>query len=489
MNGWNILKVQAGLMGLLALLLAVCAATARFGGDGATVARAFWATAAGALVLGAAEAGLVRAVRRRRTMLPPLTRRDGLAAVASGWLAAGLVASLPYALSGATGWGDAVFEAYSGITTTGVTVLTGLDAQPKAILLWRSLTQFLGGMGVLFLMVAILPLAGAGGMQLFRAEMPGPTKDKFAPRMADMAQRTWGLYVGGALVLFVLLWGSAPWVEGMTWLDAACLAMSTLSTGGFVTHDAGLAYWSGQWVRGVVCLFMVLASVSFARHYLALRSPAAWWRSSNTETRFFLALLAVGAVALMVGGAFGRGARGICGAVFASANFISTTGYDGWNRVPAWAGAWLTGLALIGGCAGGTAGGMKAGRVLLVFKAVAREIRRFMQPQAVIPVRLDRTPVKDDALLPMLAFAVLYLAALGAGTVALLPYAGDAGASFSASASLLTNVGNGFGGGAEAGFWVAMPAVGKSMAIFLMLAGRLELLSFLTLFLPSFWRT
>ncbi len=489
MNGWNILKVQAGLLGLLSLLLAVCAATAQFGGDGAAVACAFWATAAGTLLLGLAEAGTVWAARRRSVLLPPLTRRDGLAAVVFGWLAAGLVASLPYWLSGTAGWGDAVFEAYSGITTTGVTVLSGLDAQPKSILLWRSLTQFLGGMGVLFLMVAILPLAGAGGMQLFRAEMPGPTKDKFAPRMSEMAQRMWGLYAGGALALFLLLWLSGLWVEGMTWLDAACLAMSTLSTGGFTTHDAGLAYWPGQWVPGVLFVFMLLASVSFARHYLALRSPAAWWRSANAETRFFVVLFAAVAAVLAAGGAYGRGVGGIWRAVFASADFISTTGYDGWNRVPSWAGAWLTGLALVGGCAGGTAGGMKAGRVLLIFKAIAREIRRFMQPQAVIPVRLDRTPVKDDALFPMLAFAALYLVALGAGTVLLLPFAADAGVSFSASASLLTNVGNGFGGVAAPDFWAAMPAAGKSIAIFLMLAGRLELLSFLTLFLPSFWKT
>lgn len=484
MNWRNILKIHAVLLGLLALQLAICGATARFAGDGPAVARAFWWPAAGTFLAGLAAAGTVCVSWRREAGLPPLTRRDGLAAVVFGWLVAGTVASLPYALSGAAGWGDAFFEAYSGITTTGVTAMSGLDAQPRSILLWRSLTQFLGGMGVLFLMVALLPLAGAGGMQLFRAEMPGPTKDKLEPRMAATAQWMWGLYAGAALVLYAALR-----VAGMGRLDAVCHALGTLATGGVATHDAGLAYWPGPWIPGLIGVFMLFSSVNFAMHYLAVRSPSAWWRHAKEELRFFLLLFVAGAAVLAAGGAYGRGWAGIGRSAFASANFVSTSGYGGFSEVPAWAAAVLTALTLVGGCAGGTAGGMKAGRVLLILKAVAREIRRFMQPQAVIPVRLNRNPVKDEALFPVLAFAALYLGVLGAGTVALMPFASDAGAAFSAAVSALTNVGSGFGGAADAGFWAGLPAAGKSIAVFLMLAGRLELLSFFTLFLPSFWKT
>lgn len=479
MNVRAVLRALSGLLGLVGALMAACGGVSWGMGDAPEAWRALLGCGAGV----AAGAGLLR------VLLPghaELSRRDGVGVVAFGWLAACAAGALPFRFSGAIpAWAGAFFESASGFTTTGATVLEVLEEVPKGLLLWRAVTQLLGGVGVLVLLVAILPMAGAGGSQLFRAELPGPTKDRVAPRIANNAKILWGVY----LILVAAL-VAALRVE-MGWFDAVCHAFSTISTGGFSTRTASVGAFGSAYVEWVVTAFMFLGACNFTLHWRTLRGGGLpHWRDG--ETRFYAGALAlaaaVAAAVLWRGGE--RAAEAVRHAAFTVVSISTSTGFctadfDLW---PAAVKAVLFGLMLMGGVAGSTAGGIKVGRVQVALAAMRREIRRFTQPRAVMPLRYGKKSLDESLLLAILGFVALFFALLGAGTLAMVPMMPDMASAASAVAAALANTGPGFGAVGPTANYAAVPAAGQWVLSALMIAGRLELFTALAVFLPSFWR-
>ena len=484
MNFKPVFHVIAWLLGVVALLMGGCGLASWLHGEPAAAWTALAYSAAGTLAAAAVLWVLTRSDQE-------LSRRDGLGVVTFGWLLAGIAGAVPFVLSGTIASPiAALFETVSGMTTTGASVIPVLEGVPKGILLWRALTQLIGGMGVLILVVAILPFAGAGGMQLYRAEMPGPSKDRIEPRMASTAKLLWGVYVLLVGVLVVLLR-----LGGLGWFDAVCHSFTTMATGGFSTRTASIAAFDSVYVETVLTVFMLLAGINFSLHYRLLRGEsAAWWKDG--ELRFFLGAFALFAAAgtLVLHGARSAAGLGWGGAfrevAFTGASLMTTTGFatGDYNRWPAALKPLLVLLMLLGGCAGSTAGGIKAGRVQVMLRAVGREIRLFMQPQAVIPIKAGRKPLEDDVLLSILGFVLLYLFVLLLGTLALVPFVPNGLTAFSAALACLSNVGPGFAGVGPTQNYAAIPDAGNAILTALMLVGRLELYTVLAIFMPAFWR-
>ena len=480
MNFKPVFHVIAWLLGVVGLLMGLCGWVSFLYGESS-----IWAlglSAAGTIAVAAVLWTLTRNDRE-------LSRRDGLGVVAFGWLFAGIAGAVPYVLSGVISSPlAALFETVSGLTTTGASVIPVLEGVPKGILLWRALTHLIGGMGILVLVVAILPFAGAGGMHLFRAETAGPTKDRIEPRMAATAKMLWGVYIGLVVALFFLLR-----LGGLDWFDAACHAFATLATGGFSTRTASIAAYDSVYVESVLMVFMILGALNFALHYRALRGEfSPWWKDSST--RFYLAVLA--AATLICAGVLHSSASGLSwGAAFRQTSFTcvslaTTTGFctadfDVWPKALK---VLLLLLMLMGGCVGSTAGGIKVARIQMMLKAVAREVRLFMQPQAVIPVKMDHKLLDDDVLLPILSFVALYLLVAAVGSMAMLGFSPDLATAVSSVVSCMGGVGPGFSAVGPALNYSTIPGGGLSVLIVMMLAGRLEFFTLLVIFMPAFWR-
>ena len=482
MNFKPVFHVIAWLLGVVALLMGGCGLVSFLHGEPAAAWTALAYSAAGTLAAAAVLWVLTRNDQE-------LSRRDGLGVVAFGWLCAGVAGAVPYLLSGTIASPTAaVFESVSGLTTTGASVIPVLEGVPKGILLWRALTHLVGGGGILVLVVAILPIAGAGGMQLFRAEVAGPSKDRIEPRVAATAKMLWGVYVLLNVALIFLLR-----LGGMDWFDAACHAFATMATGGFSTRTASIAAYDSVYIECVLMAFMCFGAMNFALHYRALRGEfAPWWRDSST--RFFLGAVASATLfstwilhrstADLAWGASLRQAAFTCVSLATTTGFC-TADYDVWPRILQ---VLLLLLMLMGGCVGSTAGGIKVARVQMALKAVAREIRLFMQPQAVLPVKLDQKRLDDDVLVPVLAFVALYLlvAALGAG--AMLAFAPDLATAVSSVVACMGGVGPGLSAVGPTCNYAGLSAGGQGVLIALMLAGRLEFFTLLAVFMPAFWR-
>jgi trk system potassium uptake protein len=484
MNFKTVFHVIAWLLGVMALLMGFCGLVSYLHGEPKPAWTALVYSGGGTLV---AAAGLWAATRNQKE----LSRRDGLGVVAFGWLLAGVAGAFPFVLSGTISSPvAALFETVSGMTTTGATVIRVLEEVPEGILLWRALTQFIGGMGVLILVVAILPLAGAGGMQLYRAEMPGPTKDRVEPRMASTAKMLWGVYIILIVVLILLLR-----CGGLDWFDAVCHACTTMATGGFSTRTASVAAFDSAYVETVIAVFMLLAGISFSLHYRVLRGEiSSWWKDG--EIRFFLGIVALSiaggtwflqAARAPEGGSWGGALREVA---FTCISLVTTTGfvtgdYDRWPLVMK---SLLIFLMLLGGCAGSTAGGIKAGRIQVMFKTIVREVRRFMQPQAIIPIRLGRKTLDDGILRSILSFVALYMLVTLLGVLAMIPFTADMPTAGSATIACISNVGPGFAAVGPTANFAEIPAGGQAILTLLMLVGRLELYTVLVIFLPAFWR-
>lgn len=482
MNFKAVFHMVARLLGVMALLMGFCSLVSFLHDEPAT-----WAlgeSAAGTLAVALPLWVLTRRAKE-------LSRRDGLGVVAFGWLFAGIAGAFPYVLSGViTSPVAALFETVSGMTTTGASVIPVLEEVPQGILLWRAVTQLIGGMGVLVLVVAILPVAGAGGSQLYRAEMPGPTKDRIEPRMAQTAKMLWGVYIILVVVLIFLLK-----LGGMDWFDAVCHSFATLATGGFSTRTASIAAYDSLYIESVVMAFMLLAAMNFALHYRVLRGEvSAWWKDG--EVRFLMGFLSL----CIAGGTWilhaARAADGLgWGAsfrevAFTCASLVTTTGFvtGDFERWPVVLKPMLVILMLLGGCAGSTAGGIKVGRIQVMFKAIVREVHLFMQPQASIPIKLGRKILENDTLRSILAFVALYLLVALLGMLAMIPFSTDIQTAGSATITCLSNVGPGFSTVGPMANFAEIPAVGKAILTLLMLVGRLELYTVLAIFMPAFWR-
>ena len=484
MNFKSVFHVIAWLLGIVGLLMGCCSLFSYLYGDPAMAWMSLGYSSAGTLLFGA----LLWTLTQNKRVL---SRRDGMGVVAFGWLFAGIAGAAPYYLAGIAPTPlAALFESVSGMTTTGATLLSGLEQIPKGLLLWRSLTQFIGGMGVLILVVAILPFAGAGGMQLFRAEMPGPTKDRIEPRVTSTAKMLWGVYMLLTLALMGLLW-----LGGMSGFDAVCHSLTTMATGGFSTQSNSIAAYHSLYIECVLIVFMLLAGINFSLHYRVLRGEfSSWWK--NSEVRFFIAVFAVFSLVATVflhqarataGGGWGSAFREVS---FTCASIMTTTGYTtgDYEQWPVLGKALLILLMFMGGCAGSTAGAIKAGRVQVMLKAVFREVRLFMQPKAVIPVRMGRKFLSDEILLGIVSFVALYLFVMLMGVLVMIPITVNIQTAVSSVITCMGNVGPGFAAVGPTCNYASIPEAGKAILTLLMLVGRLELFTMLAILMPAFWR-
>jgi len=429
-------------------------------------------------------------VRRTRR---ELRTRDGFFIVAMFWVVLSLAGALPLALSKNPHLPlvDAVFETVSGLTTTGATVIRGIDDLPLSIQYYRQQLQWLGGMGVIVLAVAILPMLGIGGMQLYRAETPGPVKDKLTPRIAETAKALWYIYLG-----LTVLCALAYWLAGMTPFDAIGHSFSTLSTGGYSTHDASMAYFNDPVIEMVASAFMLAGGVNFSLHFMAVRRWSIRPYLEDAEWRFYVGVVAfvvaATAVALVIQGSGDESGVGMVAAlregIFQVISFMTTTGYTtaDFSHWPTFVPVLLIFLSFLGGCASSTAGGIKNIRFLLLFKQGAREIMRLIHPQATILVKVGSRPVNERVIDSVWGFFASYMAVFGVMLLLLMAMGLDQVTAFSALAACINNLGPGLG---EVSSNFASLGDGPKWLLSLsMIMGRLEIFTLLVLFTPAFWR-
>lgn len=442
-----------------------------------------------AFALSAAIALFIGSVLWTMTRGPvDLNRRDGVGVVAFGWLISTLLGALPFIFSRVTPTiADAWFESVSGFTTTGASVLSDLENAPRGILLWRAMTQFVGGMGILVLCVAILPLLGSGGMQIYRAEAAGPSKDRLTPRIANTAKLLWGVYAGLTLLQIIALK-----LLGMSWFDAICHAITTTATGGFSTRTASIAAFGNPAIEWTIIFFMFLAGMNFALHWRLLRGEG---RSCLRDAEWRLYALIVLAAILAVGINTNASAHPDAGAawrgvVFTVVSLITTTGFstDDYTAWPALSQYILFGLFFIGGCAGSTAGGIKIIRMLVLLKQVVRELKLFIQPQAIYHVKIGRQVVDPEIVSMIGAFFIIFIMLFVSASILMMLFIPDSISALSAVASALGNVGPGMGAVGPSGTYAFIPSPGKVILACCMLLGRLELYTLLVILVPGFWR-
>ncbi len=420
-----------------------------------------------------------------------LSRREAILLVASGWLLASLFGALPYQLSGALpSFLDAYFEAMSGFTTTGATVFTSISTQDQGILLWRSLTQWLGGMGIIMLFVALFPILGIGAAHLVEAEMPGQQGERLTARMRDTAKALWLIYLGLTIAEFVMLR-----IADMDVFNALTVTFSTIPIGGFTPTDLSIGAYNSIFIEAIVIFFMIAAGVNFGLYYFLIwkRQPGRLF--SNPEFRLYIFLL-IGAVLLInldlirnmvpemsIGDAIRYGS-------FNTVSIMTTTGFSttDFNAWPAFARSALLILMVIGASAGSTGGALKVIRLLVLAKYTYRRILLAFNPRAVIPLKVGGSVISEEVTSRIIGLAILYLVTLIAGFLIMSAIGLDNLTALSSVTASLGNVGPGLGlvGPQENYFFI--PSLGKGVLIFCMLAGRLELFTLLVLFTPAFWR-
>lgn len=418
-----------------------------------------------------------------------IKKREGYLIVALGWLSMVLFGTLPYLLSGLIPNPiDAFFETVSGMTTTGATVLTDIEAAPKSLLYWRSLTQWIGGMGIIVLTVAIFPLLGIGGIELFVAEAPGPTSDKLHPRIRETAKRLWLIYVGLTGLLFVLLM-----LVGLDFYEAINHAFTTMATGGFSTKNASMAYYDLPRVQYLIILFMFTAGTNYTVIYYGLKGKLKQvWRSD--EFRAYVILVVLFTVIVTLGVKNNTTLvweKAFRDSLFQIVSLITTTGYVSADYT-SW-GDSLTMLFFVlmflGACAGSTSGGIKLVRHLVFFKNSFLEFKRILHPRAVIPLKLNRQVVTGRILTHIIIFLLLYLILFVIGSIVVAALGLDFMTAIGAVATSLGNVGPGIGGVGPVDNFAWLSSEIKLVLTMLMLLGRLELFTILVLFTPYFWRT
>lgn len=417
-----------------------------------------------------------------------LTVRDGFLFVTLFWVILGIVGALPFLIGLHLGPTDAVFESISGFTTTGATVIVGLDELPQSILYHRQQIQWLGGMGIIVLAVAILPLLGVGGMQLYRAEASGVAKnEKLTPRITETARALWLVYLA-LTIACALSYGFA----GMTWFDAVGHAFSTVATGGFSTHDASFSYFNSVSIEVIAIIFMLLGGVNFAVHFLAWRGLNLGRYISDPEVRgyglIFVSATIFVAFSLYWSGAYEDAWTSVRFAVFEVASVLTSTGFGtvDYSLWPLHIPLVFVMLSFTGGCGGSTAGGIKVLRIMLLGKLGVRQLFHLAHPRAVSVIKLGHRPVPDDVVLTVWGFYVLYIVTSLLLTVASMAAGLDLESALGVTVSTINLLGPGLGD-VSLNFATVGPVV-KWIGVFGMLAGRLEIFTLLILFLPSYWR-
>lgn len=491
------LRLISHLIGLLFVVnggfMILAAVVSYFYGDGV-----FWQMFQAsilAVVLGVVVMILTRNHRKE------IQKKEGYIIVTFGWIFMALIGTLPYLFTGAIpNFTDAFFETMSGFTTTGASIVHDIEALPQGVLFWRSITHWIGGMGIIVLAIAILPLLGIGGMQLFAAEAPGPSGDKLHPRITDTAKRLWYIYVGYTLAETVLLWAA-----GMSFFDAINHSLSTLSTGGFSTKNASVAYWNDQpLIQYIIMFFMFLAGTNFVLSYFAFKAKfSKIFRDEEFRlySIFIIGLTAIAAFFIynysdpatssihhpMVYGPFESALRH---GLFQVLAVVTTTGFVSADFT-AWT-PFLTifffGLMFLGGSAGSTAGGIKVVRHLIMIKNGVMEFKRTLHPSAILPVRYNNKGVQQPIVFNVLGFFIMYMLSFIVGVLVFSVLGLDFETALGGAASSLGNVGPALGDLGPATNFETLGPAARWWASFLMLIGRLELFTVLILFTPFFWR-
>ncbi|MCU4164829.1 TrkH family potassium uptake protein [Carboxylicivirga caseinilyticus] len=416
-------------------------------------------------------------------------KREGYLVVTLVWLVFSLFGLLPFYISGAIpSYTDAFFETISGFTTTGSSILNDIEALPHGLLFWRSLIQWLGGMGIIVLSLAILPLLGVGGMQMFVAEVPGPVPDKLHPRIKETAKRLYGIYV-----LFTLVEALLLVLGGMTPFDAICHSFTTMATGGYSTKQASIAYYDSSYLQYVMIFFMFLAGANFTLSFSALKGRF-MKVVKDEEFQSYLGIVVgmsvvVAAVLYFTGGADGV-EQSIRESLFQVVSIITTTGYATADYL-----LWAPFLSIIifllmffGGSAGSTGGGIKIVRIVLLMKNSYYELKRLVHPNAVIPVRYNDRAVGQGIITNVLAFIVIYMMIVGLSMIVMSMMGYNLDTSLGAVATSIGNIGPGLGEVGPASNFYTIPAFGKWFLSFLMLIGRLEIFTVILIFSPYFWK-
>ncbi len=417
-----------------------------------------------------------------------LSHRDGVAIVTLGWLSAGLAATLPYLLSGAIpAFTDAYFESISGFTTTGSSILADIERLPPGILFWRAQTQWLGGMGIIVLSIAILPFLGVGGMQLYKAETPSPVVDKLTPRISDTAQALWKIYIALTLAqIFLLMAG------GMNWYDAICHSFTTMPTGGFSPKNASVGHYRSVYIDMVIVVFMFVAGMNFSLHYkLVTGNIRQFFRDPEFRAYFFITAVIILVITIDIYGGIYRGIFEACRyAAFQVVSVMTTTGFvtADFEKWPVLSQQLLLLCMFLGSMAGSTGGGIKIMRIVLLVKHCYLEIFRIIHPHATTVVKLGEIPVPQTIMRSIWGFFLLYVGIYIVATVAMAALGLDMISSISAVATCLGNVGPGLGSVGPMDNFSGVPFLGKWLLIFCMLLGRLEIYTIIVLLMPGFWR-
>ncbi len=481
-----LLLCNGGFMLLAALVSLICR-------DGVTVKLLL----SGGLVLLVGVFLMVGTKNHRKEM----NKREGYIVVAFGWIVMALSGSLPYLLTSTIPeFTSAFFETMSGYTTTGATILNDIEVVPKGVLFWRSTTHWIGGMGIIVLAIAILPLLGIGGMQMFAAEAPGPSADKLHPRITDTAKRLWLIYFGYTAAETILLK-----VAGMSFFDALNHSMCTLSTGGFSTKNASVAYWNGQpIIQYIIIVFMFLAGTNFVLSYFAFKGKV---QKAIQDEEFklyfkFIAIFTIIAAVIIYFNAdaslssiehpmvWGKAESSFRHALFQVLSVVTTTGfitadYTLWSPFLV---VFFFGLMFLGGSAGSTSGGVKVVRHLILIKNGFLEFKRALHPNAILPVRYNKRSIQGEIVFNILGFFILYMLSFIVGALVFSMFQIDFESSIGLAASSLGNVGPALGNFGPVNNYAALPLLAQWWASFLMLIGRLELFTVLILLTPFFWR-
>lgn len=414
--------------------------------------------------------------------------RDGFLLVFMSWILASVIGGLPYYLSGLDlHFSDAIFESTCGFTATGATTFTDVESLPRSILLWRSMTHWAGGMGIVLLTVALLPLLGVGGFQLIKAEIPGPEKDsKITPRVTEMAKVLWGVYCIFSLILILLYR-----LGGMKWFDAVCNSFTIIATGGPSTKNSGFSFYHSPFIDWVTMIFMIFGALNFNLYYRIVRGK---FRDffDNTEIRAFFAILVIGTIiiSLAILPKYGSLKEALRMGAFQTTSYLSSTGisltdYTAW---PPLAQGVLFCLMFVGGCSASTAGGIKVIRWTVLFKQAFNEMRRILYPQGVFSIRLNRKVGRKDVVYGVAGFIFLYFVITAFTTLVTAAAGYDLFSSFVTALSMIGNIGSGFGIVSPGHSYSTFPGYIKLLYSLVMIIGRLELWGFFVLLTPEYWR-
>ncbi len=414
-------------------------------------------------------------------------KREGYIIVSTVWIVFSFIGSLPFIISNEIpNLTDAFFETISGFTTTGSSILNDIEALPHGLLFWRSIIQWMGGMGIIVLSLAVLPILGIGGMQLFTAEVPGPVPDKLHPRVKETAKRLWIIYVMFTFVEVILLW-----IGGMNLFDAVNHAFTTMATGGYSTKQDSIAHFNSPYIDYVITLFMFIAGTNFTLAYFGLKLN---FRKIfyNEEFRYyfsFVAFFTIITAVVLYSSSYAGAEKSFRDSLFQVVSLITTTGFataDYLIWVP-FLSVLLFGAMFIGGSAGSTGGGIKVMRIVLLIKNSFAEFKRLVHPNAVIPVRFNNSTVNPQIISNILAFIVFYMSIFITGTILMAAIGLDLESAMGAVIATLGNIGPGIGDFGPSANFATIPTTGKWILSFLMLAGRLELFTVIILFSPAFW--